>query len=379
MLRARKIRLYPSEEQINQFYDYIGASRFVWNYFLEVQNDLYNNGLKYMSAALMGKKLVELKGTAEYSWLKNIAHHTLIGSIRNLDFAYQQFFKKVCGVPKFKSRKTSKLSFYTRSERLSIKTDAVKLDSYSLINARVPDDLKGFSGKIHNARVVFENNKWILIISLDCESQAIENTDKKLGIDVGIANYMTVFSSDNTTMIIDNVNNTDRIKNLESKKRYLQSKLSCISKRNGYIKSRRYLYYQNLLKNVYYSITNIRKDYMYQVINKVFNMYKPCEICIESLDVIGMRDIVSLRSSLEKVALGKLLQTIERKADEKGIKVIKANKNYASTQICSVCGVRNKDILLSDRVYNCPVCFSTINRDVNAAINLLHYTDLIRQ
>jgi putative transposase len=169
------------------------------------------------------------------------------------------------------------------------------------------------------------------------------------------------------------VNNTERVKKLESKKAYLQSKLSSCLKENKYYMSRKKLRYLQLLKQVFFRLKCIRKDYMCQSVNQLVKL-KPCQVCIEDLDIIDMRDIEDLREQLENVALYKLLRQLERKFSEQGTRVIKANKTFASTRTCSRCGYINAKLPISQREFVCCSCNFTLDRDTNAAYNLLNYS-----
>ena len=108
MIKGYKIRIYPNKEQKILIEKHIGACRFIWNYMLNLQNENYKAGNKYISRFDMIRKLTPLKKQEEYQWLNEVSNASLCNICTDLDKDFKGLFKKEHKYPNFKSKKKSK-------------------------------------------------------------------------------------------------------------------------------------------------------------------------------------------------------------------------------------------------------------------------------
>ena len=188
MIKTYKIRLYPTKEQESLMWQHIGACRYVWNWMLAKQQELYEQGEKHLSAFSMIRLLTPLKKDGEHEWLYEVSNTSCQIICQDLGKAYKEFFAKRRGFPRFKSRKRSKPSFPVCNEKLRIVSDTVmQIQKLGRVKCRIDNRLNtDATYKFSNARITYKNGKWIMTVGIENESQAHELTDKSMGIDLGV-------------------------------------------------------------------------------------------------------------------------------------------------------------------------------------------------
>lgn len=368
--KGYKIRLYPTKEQEELLWKHIHACRFIWNYMLAFQEENYKNNKKYLTAFEMTKLLSPLKNTDGYDWLKEVSNASLQYVCIYLDKAYRDFFKDKKRHPRFKSRKNTKFAYPITKDRSHFNDDntitipkigKIKIKKYPII-----------TGKIYAMHITYINNKWILSYSVQCENQTFDLTDKSMGIDLGVKELATVSYGDER-IVFHNINKSMQIRTLEHKLRYIQHIISRKYNTNGnYIKSQNILKYEHIAKNIQYRLKNIRHNYIHQVTHKLI-MLLPQNIIMEDLHLSHMLKNEHLSKELQNQCLYEFIRQMKYKCEWNGIQFIQADRYYPSSKTCSCCGNIKKNLKLSDRIYNCEKCGLSIDRDYNAAINLMRY------
>ena len=373
MYKNYKIRLYPTEEQKLIIYNHINACRFVWNYMLELENTAEKDG-KFLDYYDLKKNISNMKKSDEYSFLKNISSTSLTYVCKNLSNAYKMFFNKKAKHPKFKSKKRTKLKYPIRcdSKRFyMIDNNHIKIEKLGKI--KCSDFLPYNCIKICEANIELVNEKWILNIRLECENQVFDLTDYYMGIDLGVKE-LAVVSYGDKQLIFHNIKKSKKIKTLESKKRHIQRVLSRKYKVNGnYAKTNNVLKYEKILKTIIFKLHNIRLDYIHKTTNQLVSL-KPKRIVVEDLNLVGIEKNKHLSKSLKDQMFNEFIRQIEYKCKWNGIEFVKADRFYPSSKLCSCCGYKKIDLKLSDRIYKCDNCGLKIDRDYNAAINLMNYS-----
>lgn len=352
--KAYKFRLYPTKDQEEFLCRSFGASRWVYNYFLNYRDSKFkNDGIKenYFS---MAKVLTSLRKQEETSWLKEINSQSLQCALANLDSAYIKFFKGQSKFPKFKS-KNAKQSFEI-PQNWKINGNTVKIPKLKTPLKFVKH--RPINGKICSI-TISKNKAGKYFISFCCE---VENCFKQtigpeIGIDLGIKDL--IICSDGTKY----ENHKFYKKNLK-KLKTLQRHLS--RKRKG---SKRRQKAKIKLAKLHEKITNSREDLYHKISNDLTNKYSL--ICLESLNVKNMMKNHKLAGSIQDVAWYSLISKIEYKAQWKGVKVVKIDQFYPSSKTCSVCNWKKNDLALADREWTCPKCGTHHDRDLNAAKNIL--------
>ncbi len=377
MIKSYKIRLYPTVEQEQLMWQHIGACRYIWNYMLALQQQRYKDGEKHLSRFDMIKWLTPLKQEAERMWLKDVANASLRVVCTDLSKAYDTFFKKQGGFPKFKSRKKSKPNFPTRYESLWFSKTQVNIEKIGKVAYKTDFELPlGKGNKFTNPRVSYQNGKWILSFGMECENQAHILTDKPMGIDLGIKETMTVAYGDEV-IVFHNINKSKQMRDLENKikrtSRSISRKYEANRQGNKYIKTRNIERKEDKLRKLYVRQTNIRNNYNHQCTHKLVSLL-PSRIVMEDLNVQGMMKNRYLSKSVKEQCFYEIVRQMRYKCEWNGIPFIQVGMFYPSSKTCSNCGHVRKKLGLDERTYVCSECGLVIDRDLNAAINLQRYS-----
>ena len=383
MIKGFKVRLYPTKEQEQKIWQHIGASRFIWNYMLNLQKNRYENREKKLSRFEMMKLLTPLKKEEEYKWLSLISCHTLQRACTDLNEAYNLFFKvKGHGHPKFKSRKRSKPNYPVPSEAVYFNGNKVNIIKIGKVKYKSDNNIPlGKEHKFTNARISNVNGKWILSFGMECENQAPSLTDKKVGIDLGIKETMTVAHGDEK-VVFHNINKSKKMRTLSKRLKWLQRGISrkyeANKDGNKFVKTNHIIRDEERLKKLYARIKNIRNDYNHQMTHKIV-LLLPQQVVMEDLNVSGMMKNKHLSKAVGEQCFYEIIRQMKYKCEWNGIKFIQADRFYPSSKMCSCCGHIKKDLKLSNRTYVCSECGLKIDRDYNAAINLQRYVPQIQE
>ena len=376
MIKGIKIRLYPTKAQEELMWKHVYASRYIYNYMLALQNDRYENDEKHLSAFGMCKLLAPLKKQDGFEWLKDVSSHTLHRSCADLDSAFLRFFKKQSGHPKFKSRKKAKNSFPARSECLYFKGCCANIEKVGKVKYKSDYNLtQGRGFKYMNARVSFKNGKWMLSFVIECESQAQELNDYSMGIDLGIKDLAVVSYGDDS-LVFHNINKSKTVRTLKRNIKLLQRRISRKYEQNKqgnkFVKTRNIERCEEKLKKMHARLSNIRNNYIHQTTHKLVSLL-PKRVVMEDLNVRGMMKNRHLSKAVQEQCFYEFIRQMKYKCEWNGIEFVQVDKFYPSSKTCSCCGNVKRDLRLSDRTYVCSECGFTIDRDLNAAINLMCY------
>lgn len=378
MIRTLKIRLLPTEEQEQMFWNHIGAARFIYNHMLAEQKRRYDLGEKHMSAFDMNKAITALKQREGMEWMSEISVHTFYRACADLAAAFTNFFSKHASYPRFKSKKYSKPSFPLRDDvgHLWFTETYVQVPKVGKVkhhgNYNFP---KGKQCKFFNPRVQFtQNGKWILTVGVERESQAPVLTDNPMGIDVGVKDLAIVAFGDEQ-FVFHNINKSKRVRTLERKQRHIQRAISRKYRTNGsYEKTRQIQKYERILRDIQFRLTNIRSDYTHKTTRALVSML-PQKVVMEDLNVSGMMKNRHLAKAIKDQRLYEFIRQMQYKCEERGIEFVQVSRFYPSSKTCSNCGAIKRDLKLSERTFVCPECGLRIDRDYNAALNLMRYAD----
>jgi putative transposase len=304
--------------------------------------------------------LTDLKRYEEYSWLKEVDSMALQESLKNLDMAYQNFFKHQSKYPRFKSKHTHSQSYRTRNQSNSIRIVDKRIKIPKIGTVKIKQS-REFEGRILNATVSrTASGKYFVSLCVEVDKAALikPNNGGEIGLDVGIKEFYTD-SNGNT------VANPRILKRHSRKLAREQRKLSRKMPRSVNREKARIR-----VARVHERIANIRRDFLHKTSTALVR--QNAFIAIEDLNVSGMMKNHKLARAVADVSWSKFFRMLEYKADLHGGEVVKIDRFYASSQTCSVCGHQHKEVKdLSVREWTCHVCGATHNRDENAAKNIL--------
>lgn len=376
VIRSMIIRIYPTKDQEQKIWQHIGASRFIWNYMLNLQNERYKNGERCIGSYAMNRIITSLKQEEDTKWLCDISTRSLYKVTMNLERAYGSLFKKNARHPKFKSKKKSKASYPVSdscgavwfSEEF-VKIPLIGRMAYKT-NYEVP---LGRDKKFSNVYIQYtSNHKWVITVGVERESQAPVSSGDSMGIDLGVKELAVVAFGDEQ-IVFHNKNKSKKVRELRKKLKHLQRNLSRKYRTNGsYEETNAIKELKDQIKRLYFHISNIQKDYIHQTTNTLVSL-SPGRVVMEDLNVKGMMKNRCNSRAIGEQCFSEFIRQMKYKCEERGIEFYQVDRFYPSSKTCSCCGAIKKDLQQSDRTYICKECGITIDRDYNAAINLMKY------
>jgi putative transposase len=353
-----KFRLYPTKEQETKLAKHFGCVRWIYNHFLDKrvkfylnakEKDLAKKSLNYNDNC---KDLTDVK--VETKWLSEVNSQSLQHALKHLDSGFNRFYKKLAKFPKFK-KKSNKQSFRI-PQHVEVKEGKLYIVKFKEgIKLKLHREIQG---EIRNA-TVSKNcaNQYFVCIGVRRKINKYLFNDKSVGIDLGVKDLVTC--SDGTIF-----KNIKPYRTLEKRRKVLAKSLSRTKKESkGREKARLKL---AKLDN---KIKNIRLDYLHKISHKIVSENQ--NIIMEDLNVNGMMKNRKLSKSIWDCSLYELVRQIQYKSKWYGREFLQVSRWFPSSKTCGNCNYINDNLTLNDRNWTCPRCEKQIDRDLNAAYNIL--------
>lgn len=370
MFQSRKVRLKPNRAQAGFFRQNFGASRFIYNWGLEQLNKYWEENkdkekkdrAKRPSAYVLRKELNHLKKADErYAWLNGIDSQSMTYAFTCLEDAFKRFFAGVSKYPKFKSKRDSRQSYSTKAGKALPRLK----DSNHILLPKLG------SVKFYNRNYLPEVEYKRATISTDGDyfycSVLFEASPKELpapihesvGIDLGVKTLVT--TSHGTTFHLKRNRRLER--RLKRAQRIISRRKKGSNRRNRARKR---------LRNLYRKISNQRNDFINKTTSTLVSENQV--IRMEDLNTKGMMKNHHLAASISHASFGEIKRQLTYKCEWYGRSLQLVSRFYPSSQLCSHCGARNKEMKnLSRRTFVCHTCGFSLDRDLNAAININNF------
>jgi putative transposase len=360
-VKAYKVRIYPNREQEQKLLQTIGACRWVYNYYLDLQINAYLQTGKNIPYVDLARDLTKLRNSGEYPWLKEVQSFPLQQSLRTLDTSYNRFFRKLSSTPRFKSRKDIRQSF-RKPKDWAIKGHKIQVQG---------DIIVAFRGRTPSSNTILKSlvisktptDKWFASMVAEEEVAAPSGLNGSIGIDLGLTHTAITSGGqkfDNLTIA------KKRAKRLKC----LQQSLARKQKDSHHREKARLE-----LARLYERIANQRMNHLHQVSSAITGKNHAL-IAVEDLSVVNMMKNHSLAGSISDVSWGELIRQLEYKQQWRGGQFVKIDRFFPSSKTCSNCLKVTDSLPLSIRHWTCQHCGAEHDRDINAAKNILKQAEV---
>jgi len=367
ILKAFKFRIYPNHSQQAELAKQFGAARFVYNHYRAVREGYYldtGTGLSYVDCA--NDLTQQLK--AGHPWLKEADSQVLQQALKDLDRAYVNFFAGRAAYPTFHSKHDKQSIRYPQRFKISEKRIYLPKVGWVKTVFHRPRP-EGTRGLMKNC-TVSRTKTGRYFVSIQCELEAPDPTQKieAVGIDLGLTTFAAL--SDGSKI--------DKPKHLYRSQRRLQIRQRSAQRAPGRkVKGSKHRHQARLpIATLHERVANQRKDFQHKLSRELVNKYG--SISFESLNVAGMVKNHHLAKSISDASWSQFVGFCEYKAAWSGGQVLRVDRFFPSSKLCSDCGHKNKNLTLNIRQWvclNCGVGFPLgHDRDTNAAINILNQT-----
>ena len=352
MLRVVKVRLYPDAQQQQSLAQAFGSCRWLWNYFLNLMNQTYQETGKGLSGYEIKKIIPQLK--KEHEWLSLTYSQCLQQVCLNLGVAFNNFFEKRAKYPKFKSKHGKQSIQYPQNVKIA--DSQLILPKIGKVSAIIHREIEGKIKTVtitkncseqYFAAILFEDGK---------EKPESIAEGKAIGIDLGLTHF--AITSDGSKFDNPRILNKHE-KNLKIKQQQLSRKEKGSSNRNQARKK---------VARVHRKITNCREDFLHKLSRRIVNENQV--IVVENLHVKGMIQNHCLAKSIQQVGWGMFCTMLKYKAENEGKIYQEVDRFFPSSKTCHVCLNQVGKLPLDIRYWTCEECQSKHDRDINAAINI---------
>ena len=375
LLKSFKTEINPTEEQKVKIRKTIGTCRFIYNFYLAHNKELYDKGEKFMSSNKFRVWLNNeyLLNHPEYSWIKEAYSKAVTQAVNNGQTAFTRFFNHESNFPNFKKKGKSDVKMYfvkNNPKDCCCERHRIKIPSLGWVRIKekgyIPTTKDGYI--IKSGHVSIKADRYYVSVLVEIpDNKMANNSNEGIGIDLGLKD-LAIISNGKT---YKNINKSVKLKKLE--KQLIRGQRSLSRKyensKKGESTQRANIQKQKIkVQKLYQKIDNIRTDYINKTIAEIVKT-KPSFITIEDLNVKGMMKNRHLSKAVASQKFYEFRIKLQAKCNENGIELRVVDRWYPSSKTCHCCKNIKKDLRLSDRIFKCD-CGYIEDRDFNAALNL---------
>lgn len=384
MLVSYKTEIQPTDEQKQLIEKTIGVARFVKNFYIAHNQEIYKTNGQFVSGMSFSKWLNNeyIPNNPDKQWMKDVSSKSTKQAIMETEKAFKRFFKGQSGFPRFKKKKQQNVSMYfVKNDKKSIiacERHRIKIPTLGWVKLKE----KGYIPRhdefhiIKSGTITKKADRYYLSVLVEQDlTRQHPNTAPTdgIGIDLGIKTFATV-SNDIT---YDNINKTKTIRKLEKQLKRQQRALSRKYESEKHNKNlnkgeatRKNINKQVLkVQKLHQRLTNIRNDRQNKIVSALVKT-KPAYITIENLNVKGMIKNRHLAKAVSQQSFHAFRMKLKHACRKSNIELRLVDRFYPSSKLCHNCGHKKIDLKLSDRTYHCTCCHTKLDRDLNASLNL---------
>ena len=375
MLKSFKTELNPTPEQMIKINRTIGTCRYVYNFYLAHNKELYDNGEKFMTGKAFSVWLNNeyIPDHPELQWIKEVSSKAVKKSIEDGCTAFTRFFKHQSGFPNFKKKGKSDVKMYfvkNNPKDCACERHRINIPTLGWVRLKekgyIPATKDGW--KIRSGTISMKVGRYYVSAVVEIpDIQITKKSNEGIGIDLGLKEF-AVCSNGKTYR---NINKSARLKKLEKQ---LRREQRCLSRKYENLKKGEATQRANIKKQklkvqkLHQRIDHIRTDYVNKTIAEIAKT-KPLFVTIEDINISGMMKNRHLSKAVASQKFYEFRSRLKAKCVENGIELRIVDRFYPSSKLCHCCGLVRKDLKLSDRIYRC-TCGYVADRDFNASLNL---------
>lgn len=364
--RGFKTEIDPNNIQRTLLLKHAGVARFTYNWGLSEKKKAFEAKEKTPNAIELHRRINQLKKT-DYPWMYEVSKCSPQESLRNLDRAYENFFRRCKqgkgpkGFPRFKS-KHSGVGSFRLTGTIKVESNRIFLPNLKWLRLKEHDYIPTEGIKILSATVSEKAGRWFVSVQVEQDIPEPANKPESIvGVDMGIKSLAVCSDGE----VFENPKALrGRLKRLKRLQQHVSRKIKGSQNRKKAVRK---------LAKLHFHIANIRKDCLHKITNKLTKTKST--IVIEDLNISGMLKNHCLAQAIQDLGLGEFRRQLDYKGIWNNCKIIVADRYFPSSKLCSSCGSVNDMLTLSDREWTCD-CGKHHNRDFNASTNLENYGKL---
>lgn len=356
--QAVKVRIYPTEEQIQVLAQHFGCARWWWNYGLNQCIETYKATGKGLSQSGLNSLLPKLKKEKDTEWLGDCYSQVLQSVSLNLSRAYQNFFEGRAKYPRFKSKHHRQSIQYPQKVKQVDETLRFP-GKLGAVKAKIHRPLDGVIKTVTVSKCPTGKYYASVLIEYDGDYPASTGEGKVIGIDLGIKDFAITYDGEKTSKYPNPKHLSKYEKKLAVKQRIAARKNKGSNRRKKANK---------IVCLVYEQVSNVRQDYLHKLSRKIVDNNQV--VVVENLNVKGMVRNHKLAKAISDTGWGTFVNFLSYKLERSGGNLIEINRWFPSSKLCSNCHYQISELPLDVRNWTCPSCGTHHDRDGNAAMNI---------